>query len=107
MEEYNTSTKLIQYNQYCYIPNKVLTLLGPTPTNISSKLLPEQYKKVTPASPAIALARRVFPVPGAPDKRIPLGNFAPNWVNLLGFLRYSTTSTSSCFTWSLREEKIR
>ena len=30
-----------------------------------------------PASPAIALANNVFPVPGGPSNKIPLGNLAP------------------------------
>lgn len=46
------------------LPNKLRTLFGPTPTNNSSKEDPEQYKNLTPASPAIALAISVFPVPG-------------------------------------------
>ena len=32
-------------------------------------------KKGTPASPAIALASKVFPVPGGPTKSAPLGIF--------------------------------
>jgi len=32
---------------------------------------------LTPDSPAIALARRVLPVPGLPERRTPLNNFAP------------------------------
>ena len=46
---------------------------APTPTNISTKSDPLMEKKGTPASPAIARARRVFPVPGAPTSRTPFG----------------------------------
>ncbi len=42
------------------------TRLAPTPTNISTKSEPEIEKKGTPASPATARARSVFPVPGGP-----------------------------------------
>mmetsp|Transcript_4861 Transcript_4861/g.11686 ORF Transcript_4861/g.11686 Transcript_4861/m.11686 type:complete len:252 (-) Transcript_4861:301-1056(-) len=42
------------------------TRLAPTPTYISSNSDPEAYLKGTPASPAIARARSVFPVPGGP-----------------------------------------
>ena len=52
-----------------------LTLLAPTPTNISTKSDPEIEKKGTLASPAIALASNVLPVPGGPTKRAPLGIF--------------------------------
>ena len=57
------------------------TRLAPTPTNISTKSDPDIVKKGTPASPAIALARRVFPVPGGPTKSAPLGIFPPNLLN--------------------------
>ena len=50
---------------------------APTPTNISTKSDPEIVKKGTPASPAIALANKVFPVPGGPTNNAPLGIFPP------------------------------
>ena len=53
------------------LPNSCRTLEAPTPTNISSNSEPEQKKKGTSASPAMALANRVFPVPGGPTKRMP------------------------------------
>ncbi len=52
-------------------------------------------KKGTPASPATALANKVFPVPGGPTSKIPLGILAPRRVNLCGFFKNSTTSCSS------------
>ena len=45
------------------------TRAAPTPTNISTKSEPEMEKKGTPASPAMARASSVFPIPGAPIKR--------------------------------------
>jgi len=54
-----------------------LTLLAPTPTYISSKSDPEQKIKFTPDSAAIALANKVFPVPGSPNNNTPLCNLAP------------------------------
>ena len=68
---------------------------GPTPTNISMKSEPLIEKKGTPASPATALARRVFPVPGGPHNRAPLGIFAPSLVNCSGDCKKSTNSTIS------------
>ena len=67
--------------------NQSLTLLAPTPTNISTNSDPEIEKNGTPASPATAFANRVFPVPGGPTKRTPLGILAPTAVNLSGLLR--------------------
>lgn len=49
-----------------------LILEAPSPTNISSNSEPFILKNDTPASPAKALARSVFPVPGSPLKSIPL-----------------------------------
>ena len=72
--------------------NKSRTLEAPTPTNISTKSEPESEKKGTFASPATAFARSVFPVPGEPTKRAPLGILPPRTVYLLGFLRKSTIS---------------
>ena len=57
--------------------NKSLTLLAPTPTNISTKSLPDMVMKGTPASPAQALANNVFPQPGGPVSSAPLGSRAP------------------------------
>jgi len=58
-----------------------LTLDAPTPTNISTKSEPEIVKKGTPASPAIALAKSVFPVPGGPTSNAPRGILPPNLLN--------------------------
>ena len=71
------------------------TRLAPTPTNISTKSEPLMLKKGTLASPATALARRVFPVPGGPTSRAPLGILPPRAVYLAGFLRKSTISMTS------------
>lgn len=68
---------------------------APTPTKSSTNSEAAQLKKGTPASPATALASRVFPVPGGPTSRQPLGILAPRAVYLSGFFKKSTTSTSS------------
>ena len=73
------------------------TRAAPRPTNISTNSDPERLKNGTPLSPATALARRVFPLPGGPTRRIPLGILPPISVNLPGVFRNSITSTSSCF----------
>src|ERR1700722_15664613 len=60
-----------------------------------SQANPEAKKNGTPASPATALASNVFPVPGEPVSRIPLGSLPPSVVKVVGSLRKSTTSCSS------------
>lgn len=47
----------------------MLTLDGPTPTNISRNSDPDTVIKGTLASPAVAFARSVLPVPGGPAER--------------------------------------
>ena len=52
-------------------------------------------KKGTLASPATAFASSVLPVPGGPTRMMPLGIFAPTFVNFSGALRNSTISFTS------------
>mmetsp|Transcript_27205 Transcript_27205/g.59430 ORF Transcript_27205/g.59430 Transcript_27205/m.59430 type:complete len:237 (-) Transcript_27205:800-1510(-) len=75
--------------------NRSLTRAGPTPTNISMKSEPLMERKGTLASPAVALASRVLPVPGGPTSRAPLGILAPRSRYLLGCFRKSTNSMIS------------
>mmetsp|Transcript_34579 Transcript_34579/g.75575 ORF Transcript_34579/g.75575 Transcript_34579/m.75575 type:complete len:358 (+) Transcript_34579:93-1166(+) len=77
--------------------NSSRTRLEPTPTYISSKLEAAAAKKGTPAAPATARASSVLPVPGGPVSSTPFGNVPPRRVNLAGFLRYCTISSSSAF----------
>ena len=52
---------------------------APTPTNISTKSEPEIVKKGTLASPAIAFANKVLPVPGEPTIKTPEGILPPSF----------------------------
>ena len=72
-----------------------LTLEAPTPTNISTKSAPLILKKGTFDSPATALANSVFPVPGGPTNKTPLGIFPPSFSNFFGLFKYAMTSSSS------------
>ena len=72
--------------------NKSRTLEAPTPTNISTKSDPDNEKNGTLASPATAFASKVFPVPGNPTNKAPLGILPPKIVYFVGFLRKSTIS---------------
>ena len=49
-------------------------------------------KKGTPASPAVAFPKRVFPVPGGPTNKTPFGIFPPKRVNFRGSFRKSTSN---------------
>src|SRR5690606_20954350 len=92
-----SSIKMIQGAFSLACLKRSLTLAAPTPTNISTKSEPDRVKKGTPASPATALASKVLPVPGGPINKAPFGILPPNLVNLLGFFRNSTISSTSSF----------
>ena len=62
--------------------NMSRTRAAPTPTNISTKSEPEIEKNGTFASPAIALASSVLPVPGEPTISTPRGNAAAELLEL-------------------------
>ncbi|XP_060870025.1 uncharacterized protein LOC132944605 [Metopolophium dirhodum] len=51
------------------IVNKSLTIDGPTPTNISKNSEPETDKNGTSASPAVAFASNVLPIPRGPKNK--------------------------------------
>ena len=54
-------------------------------------------KKGTFASPAMALANKVLPVPGGPTIKIPFGILPPRFWNFFGSRKKSTTSPTSSF----------
>ena len=60
--------------------NRSRTRLAPTPTMASMNSDAESEKNGTPASPATARARSVFPVPGGPERSTPRGTLAPSFV---------------------------
>mmetsp|Transcript_75802 Transcript_75802/g.136742 ORF Transcript_75802/g.136742 Transcript_75802/m.136742 type:complete len:216 (+) Transcript_75802:784-1431(+) len=74
---------------------------APTPTKSSMNSAAEAWIKGTPDSPASALAIRVFPVPGGPVSRTPLGILAPTLTKRSGALRKSTISVSSSLASSM------
>ncbi len=81
--------------------NISLTIFSDSPTHLENISGPLTAMKLAPDSVATALARRVFPVPGGPNSRMPLGGRRPNFLNLSGYLRgHSTASRSSCLTFS-------
>jgi len=83
---------MIDGDFYRAVANKSLTREAPTPTKISTKSEPDVGMNGTPASPAQALASIVFPVPGGPERRTPLGILAPSFLYFSGFFKKSTNS---------------
>lgn len=101
------------------IANMSLTRDGPTPTNISKNSDPDTVRKGTSASPAVALASKVLPVPGGPDyeknvifwknlyckydqitlpvRIAPFGILAPRLIYCWGFFKKFTNSIISIF----------
>ena len=82
-----SSMKIIAGAAFFAFANKSRTRFAPTPTNISSKLEPETWKKGTFASPATALANNVLPVPGGPYNNTPFGVRAPIATYFSGFFK--------------------
>ena len=75
--------------------NRSRTREAPTPTNISTNSEALTEKKGAPASPAVALASSVLPVPGEPTKMTPLVILPPSRWKRAGSLRYSVISRNS------------
>mmetsp|Transcript_54357 Transcript_54357/g.121591 ORF Transcript_54357/g.121591 Transcript_54357/m.121591 type:complete len:209 (-) Transcript_54357:523-1149(-) len=74
---------------------------APTPTNSSMNSEADDWMNGTPDSPANAFAISVFPVPGGPVSKTPLGIFAPTFTNLSGAFKKSTISMSSSLASSM------
>ncbi len=92
-----SSMKMMHGACFLAFSNMSRTRAAPTPTNISTKSEPEIEKNGTLASPAIALASRVLPVPGEPTISTPRGMRPPSFWNLVGSRRKSTSSCTSSF----------
>ena len=87
-----SSIKIMQGDFAFAWRNRSRTRLAPTPTNISTNSEAEIEKKGTSASPAIARASNVLPVPGGPTSNTPLGMRAPTAVKRSGSFKKVTTS---------------
>ena len=81
--------------------NRSRTRDAPTPTIISMNSDALIEKKGTPASPAMARASSVLPVPGGPVSRTPRGVWAPSARKRSGSFRKSTIWASSAFASSI------
>src|SRR5207249_1415095 len=96
-----SSMKMMQGAFFFPCTKRSRTREAPTPTNISTKSEPEMEKKGTPASPAMARARSVLPVPGAPTSSTPFGMRPPSLVNFFGSFRKAMISSSSSLASSI------
>ena len=93
-----SSINIIQGAIFLALSNNFLTLEAPSPANISINSEPLIEINGTFASPAIALAISVLPVPGFPHNRTPFGTLAPILEYFLGSFRKSTISIISAFS---------
>ncbi len=102
-----SSMKMMQGAFFWACLNRSRTREAPTPTYISTKSEPLKEKNGTPASPAMARASKVLPVPGSPESNTPLGILAPTAANMAGFFKKSTISLSSSIASSMPATSLK
>ena len=102
-----SSMKMMQGAFFLPCSKRSRTRLAPTPTNISTKSEPEIEKKGTLASPAIARASKVLPVPGGPTSSTPFGMRPPSFWNFCGSFRNSIISWSSSLASSVPATSLK
>ena len=101
-----SSMKMMHGAFFLPCTNRSRTRDAPTPTNISTKSEPLMEKNGTPASPAMARASSVLPVPGGPTSSTPLGMRPPSLVNFFGSFRNAMISSSSSLASSMPETSL-
>ena len=90
-----SSMKMMQGAFFLAVAKRSRTREAPTPTNISTKSEPDMEKNGTLASPAMARASSVLPVPGGPTMSTPRGMRPPSFEYLEGSFKKSTSSLTS------------
>lgn len=70
-----------------------LIIFAPSPMNIYTSYGPANFKNVAFVWAAQALANIVFPVPGGPNNKTPLGGLIPIYLNLSAFVIGSTIAS--------------
>ena len=93
-----SSMNTIHGANFLAFSNNFLTREAPSPANISINSDPLIDINGTSASPAIAFAIKVFPVPGLPYSKTPFGTLAPILVYFSGLFKKSTISINSFFS---------
>ena len=91
MEEELFKHNIIQY--YSILPVPGLSNIFLTDNKTVPDSFPIHYTTILDL--LLPYNKVILPVPGGPVKRIPLGSFPPNLVNLLLSLKYITISSSS------------
>ena len=82
----NSSKKIIEGLDCLAFLNTSLTAFSDSPTHLDISSGPLIVMKLALASLAIAWARSVLPVPGAPNNTIPLGGLMPKCSNNSGLV---------------------
>ena len=72
------------------IPNISLMIRALSPIYLSTMALETTFKKLQSRVDATALAKSVFPVPGGPYNKTPLGGLMPTRINSSGLIRGSS-----------------
>ncbi|KAH3680541.1 hypothetical protein WICPIJ_008232 [Wickerhamomyces pijperi] len=91
-----SSMKIIQGSCSLAYANISLINLADSPMYLSTMADAGEKMKLAPMVAAVALAKRVLPVPGGPYKRTPFGGLIPTLWNNSGFFKgNSMTSLSS------------
>mmetsp|Transcript_8331 Transcript_8331/g.22548 ORF Transcript_8331/g.22548 Transcript_8331/m.22548 type:complete len:267 (+) Transcript_8331:246-1046(+) len=99
--ESTSSIKMMEGACSFAVWNRLRTSLGPSPKYFCTKLLPLALRNVLVVAFATALASIVFPVPGGPYSRTPLGGSIPICSYKSACSRgNSTASRISCFCMS-------
>ncbi len=98
----SSSSNKMMHGAACFAFLKIWrTNFSDSPNHLLKTSGPLTAIKFAPLSVATALARRVFPVPGGPYKRMPRGGFIPILLNASGFdIGHSIVSRNSCLTFS-------
>ena len=99
--ESTSSMKMIQGECWRAITNNSLTILAPSPMYFWTSSDPETLMKVQSVWWAMALASKVFPVPGGPYIKTPFGCAIPKASKISGCLMGSSITSFTYLTcWS-------
>ncbi len=93
---YTALWTLKRYKMTIDVPNISLMSLALSPMYLSTIALDTTLRKLASNCFETALARRVFPVPGAPYRRQPLGGVIPTRPNNSGLSRGSSITCQIC-----------
>lgn len=93
-----SSKKIMQAFLLRAISKSSRTIRAPSPTYFWTSSEPITRMKVASVRFATARAQSVFPVPGGPYSKTPLGGSMPSLTNRSGYVGVKTTSSMKCDT---------